>query len=501
MALDVNIKKLLKDLQNNDDDLRALSAMTLMKLDVIDKNQRDEIITHLIRATKDKNLAVRFFARKALDKLRKQSQEEQILEPQKISLDKLLESDNYEDKIKAIMQISKENKAEYKPILMRMLQNETHDFVKASLISSLKKFLTKDEAQILSQFLQDPDNRVRANTIEAIEYLKLESAIPSLFAALEDSDNRIRSVAAKALASFGEEKVFEILSKMLYSNEEWLKHSAIYALSHIYSSASIQMLIETVKSANNSLDTKIRAVIALANFKDLTSYNFLKTASQNMEEPIKSTAFRALKLYEEKFGNVPPTTTIVKQIQEKKSEKTKTQTKSQEEPSRDITTAVKNFFRKGKEEAVELSQKAAIQFAYADYKKELDEICKEAGRIAFDMYQSGDLKIPELLTYGHEILRINYLIQKYADELEQNKKDNEGFFAQIKALLFPNKETNSKKQVYERYIQKREDLFQKLGEAVLKDFSQKNIHSQLLESCYNSYNRIKNKIERETQGK
>ena len=31
--MDIKIKRLLKDLHNSDDDLRTLSAMTLMKLD------------------------------------------------------------------------------------------------------------------------------------------------------------------------------------------------------------------------------------------------------------------------------------------------------------------------------------------------------------------------------------------------------------------------------------------------------------------------------------
>ena len=39
---DINLKRLLRDLANPDDDLRALSAMTLMKVEVLDQAQRGD---------------------------------------------------------------------------------------------------------------------------------------------------------------------------------------------------------------------------------------------------------------------------------------------------------------------------------------------------------------------------------------------------------------------------------------------------------------------------
>ena len=174
----------------------------------------------------------------------------------------------------------------------------------------LKYFLEKEEASILSKFLSDSDNRVRSNTIEAIEYLKAEDAIPSLFSALSDNDNRIRAVAAKALQSFGEEKVFTELKKMLESPEEWMKGSAIYALSHIQAGEAIKLLMEAARKSTNQ-DTKTKAVIALANYCDSTVYSFLKGMSIGGDDASKEAAARALKLIEEKYGGQPPQTTIV----------------------------------------------------------------------------------------------------------------------------------------------------------------------------------------------
>ncbi|HNV69326.1 MAG TPA: HEAT repeat domain-containing protein, partial [Candidatus Ozemobacteraceae bacterium] len=281
---DINLKRLLRDLANPDDDLRALSAMTLMKVEVLDQAQREELFTALMKATRDKNIAVRFFSRRAIDKLRQDKDMEEGGAPAQRSIDAGLSSEAYEDRLQAVMRIARENKSDYKDRLVAMLQTEHHDFVKASLISCLKLFLNKSEANILSPFLKDPDSRVRSNTIEALEALKADGAIPLLFPCLEDTDNRIRAVAAKALQSFGEGKVFAVLKKMLGSNDEWMKFSAIHALSHINAGASIQMLVDAAKPPTQP-DTRLRAIVALANFHDLTSYGFLKHLVSGNEEP------------------------------------------------------------------------------------------------------------------------------------------------------------------------------------------------------------------------
>jgi HEAT repeat protein len=202
---------------------------------------------------------------------------------------------------------------------------------------------------------------VRANTIEALEHIKAQEAIPALFTALRDPDNRIRAAAAKALQSFGEEKVFGELKKMLESPEEWMKVSAIYALSHITAPESIEMLIETVKTAQQP-ETKIKAIIALANYYDQSTYVFLRGLEANSDGIIKETAAKAIKLIEEKFGPNPPETTILNlQDDDAQNEKAQNQGAGGEKTD-DLATTVSNFFRKGKDEAIELSNRTALNF-------------------------------------------------------------------------------------------------------------------------------------------
>lgn len=506
--MDVKVKRLIKDLQNTDDDLRTLSAMTLLKLDYPEAETRQEVLSALVTATQDQNVSVRFFARKAIDKI---SKDEKMLvssmEDAHIPIVDRLASHDFKQRLSAVMDIKKKAgeegvKEEYKSKLIEMLQTEDHPFVVAGLISCLKYFLEKEEASLLSEFLQNNDNRVRSNTIEALEYLKAEEAIPSLFPALSDSDNRIRAVAAKALQSFGEEKVFTVLKKMLDANEEWMKGSAIYALSHIQAGEAIKLLIEAARSSS-SADIRTKAIIALANYHDTAAYGFLKGMSINGEEGFKDTAAKAIKLMEDKFGAEPPQTTLMTEEMVQETSASASKAKSEDSGEKeDLATTVTKFFRKGKEEAIGLSNKAAINFALNDLKKELDEHARDAGRTVFDIYQGGELEVPELLSIGHEILRMNYFIQKYTEqEAKSNtKSDAGGFFAQLKSFFSPKtqaEKTNANQA--EKFSKRRDDLLLKLGQMALKKFEDKEdeFKPKILEAQFLTYQKLVARYENE----
>ncbi|MFZ2961088.1 MAG: HEAT repeat domain-containing protein [Candidatus Ozemobacteraceae bacterium] len=497
--MEINLKRLLRDLTNPDGDLRALSAMTLMKVEVIDSVTREGVIAALMKATHDKNIAVRFFSRKAIDKLRQVRETEGSEPPPVQPIDKGLESENYDERLGAVMRISREEKKEYKDRLIEMLKSERHDFVKASLISCLKNFVDKSQAELFSPFLTDPDGRVRSNAIEALEAIKAEIAIPLLFPILEDPDNRIRAAAAKALQAFGQEKVFFNMKKMLQSNEEWMKVSAIHSLSHINASDSITLLVDAAK-ATGQVETRLKAIIALANFHDLTPYGFLKFTSTSGEDPFKQTAARALKLMEEKFGSTPPTSTIVVDKTPEKAAASGGKDVKKAGSNQDIGGSVAQFFRKGKEQAVDLSKNAAIQYALTDLKKEADELLKEAGRIVFEIYQRGDLQVPDLLTLSHEILRMNFFIQKYTDEAERNApKGGGGLFASLKSLFGKAATKDPKLLQAEKFTQKREELFQRLGSLSFKKYRDNEFNPAALEGYYKTHQKLEDRIQKEKE--
>ena len=496
--MDIKLKKLLKDLTNKDDDLRALSAMTLMKLDFPEKSTREEVLLNLIQATQDKNVAVRFFSRKAIDKIRRAEKllKAAIGETTAVPVEERLASNDYQDRLAAVMEIKAGALADYKERLLAMLDSEEHAFVRASLISCLSGFLKKDEAALLSGFLADADNRVRSNTIEALEILKAEDSIPALFSALSDPDNRIRAAAAKALQGFGEEKVFKELKKMLESPEEWMKGSAIYALSHIQAGEAIELLLETARQATH-VETRVKAIIALANYHDSSAWGFLKGLSSGGEGIFKETAQKAVKLMEEKFGPNPPTATMITIQAGDSAEGSNPDGKAVEAAKpEDLAATVTRFFRKGRDEAIGLSNRAALSFTVTDHKKELDELYKEAGRVTFDIYQAGEIEFADMLSIGHEILRMNFFVQKYTEQEQKLAASSkpEGFFGQLKSLFSKSAEQKATASQAEKFAKKRDELFLKLGQLALKKYEKEEFRHKLLDVHFVTLQKLNKKI-------
>ncbi len=511
--MDLNIKRLLRDLANPDEDLRTLAAMTLVKIEIPDPDVRTKVLEALRGATHDKNISVRFFARKALGRFKDESALEDTRPALPLSdLHASLASDDFEERIAALMKIGQEKKVEHKDHLVAMLKSETNEFVRATLVSTLGGMLGREEAAVLSGFLNDPDGRVRSNTIEALERIGADEAIPSLFPCLEDPDNRIRAAAAKALSSFGEGKVFAVLRKMLQAAEEWMKSSAIYALSHIRAGESIQLLIETATSAPP--DTRVKAIVALANFHDLTVHGFLKHTT-TQAEPMRSAAAKALKLIEEKFGGQVPASTIVKEqplpegasgagVSGKASIMGRTGPRpgGAKKPAEkaDLASTVTQFFRKGKDEATApLSGGAQVRFSLTDVAKEQEELAKEAGRVVFEMYQRGDVKLSELLTLCHEVLRMNFFIQKYSEE-EKKEQAETGFFANLKNMFSRAPEKKKQSDQVDRYNKKKDEIFLQLGKRAFSrmDDPEDDFRPLELEGFHKTWQRLADRV-RESQ--
>ena len=125
--MEAKIKRLLTDLKNPDDDLRALSAMTLMKLDITDPDTREKVLDSLVSATRDKNISVRFFARKAIDKIRKAEKLKKVdlAADDGAAIEETLNSEDFEERLAAVMKIQENNKSEFKDQLVK--SNQTID--------------------------------------------------------------------------------------------------------------------------------------------------------------------------------------------------------------------------------------------------------------------------------------------------------------------------------------------------------------------------------------
>ncbi|MDD3146380.1 MAG: hypothetical protein PHD82_03675, partial [Candidatus Riflebacteria bacterium] len=209
------------------------------------------------------------------------------------------------------------------------------------------------------------------------------------------------------------------------------------------------------------------------------------------------TALKAVKLMEEKFGPEAPTRTLISQATASEAtDGEKSGTAGAEAPKdEDLAATVTRFFRKGKEEAIGLSNRAALNFSVTDLKKELDELCREVGRVTFDIYQAGEIEFADMLSLGHEILRMNFFIQKYSEQEEkQAGAKPEGFFGQLKSLFGKSSEQKATASQAEKFSKRRDDLFLKLGQIALKRYENEEYRHKALEAHFYTYQKLMKKL-------
>ncbi len=149
-------------------------------------------------------------------------------------------------------------------VLAQHLESEEEPHVRATLVKALGKIGDENIAPLLIVYLEDLDNRVRANCVEALAQLKIgKASLKTAFMKLvDDQSNRVRANVAMALVSMGEDKGREILVSMLSSKNEFMRASAAYAFGEIGQSEDRMEIIKLL--GDSSLMVRKNAIKALA---------------------------------------------------------------------------------------------------------------------------------------------------------------------------------------------------------------------------------------------
>ncbi|MBI5555031.1 MAG: HEAT repeat domain-containing protein [Elusimicrobia bacterium] len=116
------------------------------------------------------------------------------------------------------------------------------------------------------EMIVDVNPHVRAKGIEVIEAelvknMDIEVAAKLLTPFLQDPDNRVRANAAKALYEFDQEKAFATLQEMVANDNKWMRLSAAWALGEIASSEAINILLQL--SADTEFHVRQRVLKSL----------------------------------------------------------------------------------------------------------------------------------------------------------------------------------------------------------------------------------------------
>lgn len=122
-------------------------------------------------------------------------------------------------------------------VLDRLNASGEDCFARATLVKVFAHFAASDMAHYLVSFLDDADERVRANAIEAVCFLRERDAVKNdfvvknLLVSMCDPSSRVVANAVRALYSCGVVSVISVLREMLLSNVESVRGAARHAVS------------------------------------------------------------------------------------------------------------------------------------------------------------------------------------------------------------------------------------------------------------------------------
>ena len=122
------------------------------------------------------------------------------------------------------------------PVLLRHYRPEAPPRLKACILSSLSRLARSGDpiSDVIASAIGDPDPRVRANAVEAVERLKLPATTRMLAPLLEDEDNRVRANVLKALwDTHDRARLAIVLREMAANPNHWMRASAAFVLRHV----------------------------------------------------------------------------------------------------------------------------------------------------------------------------------------------------------------------------------------------------------------------------
>jgi len=165
---------------------------------------------------------------------------------------------NFRKKIIMIQKTARSKDKKFLPILIRLLEQERHNFVVATLVKAVGYLGDEKVIPILNQYLTHKDNRIRANAIEGLEYIHSPKVTPVVVKCLRDPDNRVKANAIKCLNKFGNVEVQKHIEDMIKSRKEENIYSAIFALRVIGNDYAVDRLYKILKD-NVSFRIRYRA--------------------------------------------------------------------------------------------------------------------------------------------------------------------------------------------------------------------------------------------------
>ncbi|GEM_PF-5318721 len=196
-------------------------------------------------------------------------------------LRKPLEAGSDDEKIAAMISISRLGLEDMREMVERELRENENEKVRATAVNTLAAIGNENSAMLLLKSLEDDDARVRANAVEALEelfkkgYLSEKVLVDNLIKMLHDSNNRVKANAAMVLWRVGGVGILRVLEDMLLTSEHmWHRASAAFALGETKSILAIGILEKAAKDPDSPVRRNVAK--ALGKIKDPACIEVLK---------------------------------------------------------------------------------------------------------------------------------------------------------------------------------------------------------------------------------
>jgi HEAT repeat protein len=219
-------------------------------LDVLYSLKKEYTVPMLAMALRDKDKAISARARALLEKLRAENFENagralksiddlkdapptKIISELRAAPKEELKNKKPVDKILILHKLINDNRKDRIADIHRILEKEKDSRVLSKAVVAAGILGTSQTIKLLLRFLEDPDDRIRANTVEAVFRIDSENYQNRLLDLLKDKNNRVRANAVMALYSSHKKEAGRTLRKMVSSSELKDRLSAIYVISDI----------------------------------------------------------------------------------------------------------------------------------------------------------------------------------------------------------------------------------------------------------------------------
>ncbi|PLX19574.1 MAG: hypothetical protein C0601_01590 [Candidatus Muiribacterium halophilum] len=158
-------------------------------------------------------------------------------------ISQILGGDDPDMKIEVLKKLQENQTKEHNELILNTLKHEEDPFVIATLISTYGRIGDSTQAPVFRKYLEDPDPRIRANTVECLINLKNPKLYRDVMMMIEDPDPRVKANVATLLSNEGKYRMLEIIKAMVYSGKENQLRSAAFVLDKLKKDESAAKLL------------------------------------------------------------------------------------------------------------------------------------------------------------------------------------------------------------------------------------------------------------------